>query len=239
MNSKHTIFHRRYAVVLGEHLVSRDGAGLREAVRYGKKAMGLGLVILDLAKIHESALLTAIPGNLSNKAREAMVSRGQEFFIEAITPIEETHLAAVQARKQRQVLSGTLHNRTDELARSKKNLEKGRADQKEAEVALKLYSEERAKSLGESRSRLEVLRRQAHEIISKQEAERGKGSRELNNQISQGLLGINLRLLDLQRKGTREARLLLREIASTRAMVRKSIGEMRSFARRFEGSHGK
>jgi signal transduction histidine kinase len=241
MKAKMIVLSRRYEAALGEYLNNgvNDGPafGLKRAARLGRQAVSLGMETLNLAKIHEQALLTAIPPKCPGKARDGLVKRAQIFFIEAITPIERTHLAAAMAEERWNTLSGTLHERTDELAVSKRDVKKGILERKAAEQALKSEGKCRAKSLEESRSLLESLRRLTHRVISAQENERGLISRELHDEIAQVLLGINVRLLTLQQKGFRDAKMLLREITATQQLVEDSVKTMRRFARNLQSPH--
>ena len=59
--------------------------------------MALGLETLDLARIHEQALITLVLPGYSPGTRDAMVRRAGTFFAEAITPIEKTHRTALEA----------------------------------------------------------------------------------------------------------------------------------------------
>ena len=59
--------------------------------------MVLDLETLDLARIHEQALITLVLPGYSASARDAMVRRAGKFFAEAITPIEKTHRTAREA----------------------------------------------------------------------------------------------------------------------------------------------
>ena len=83
------------------------------------------------------------------------------------------------------------------------------------------------------------LRRLAHRVLSAQENERGQISRKLHEEIVQVLLGINVRLLTLEQKGSRDSKKLLKDIASTQQLVDKSIKTMRRVARKFRTPHEK
>jgi signal transduction histidine kinase len=231
-----TALYRQYEAALREHLKGGSRSGFKKAALLGRQAVLKGLETLDLAKIHERALLTAIAPECSAKVRTGFVKRAQVFFIEAITPIERTHLAAAAAKVHWNELSETLDERTDELAAAKRNLKRGVVQRKAAEETLKKKSEHFAKLFEESRALQETLRGLLHRVISAQENERGQISRELHDEIAQVLLGINVRLLTLQQGGSRDARKLLRDIATTQRLVEKSVKTMRRFARQVQKS---
>jgi hypothetical protein len=80
--------------------------------------VALGLETLDLAKIHEAALLDLIAPPRRRTATlfdDASTRRLSAFFIEAITPIEEAHQGAREANVK-------LAQRTKELAPSNEEL---------------------------------------------------------------------------------------------------------------------
>ena len=57
----------------------------------------MGLETLDLAKIHEQALMALMSPSRSPGARDGMIKRAQAFFIKAVTPIEKTHRTTMEA----------------------------------------------------------------------------------------------------------------------------------------------
>ena len=85
---------QQYADGLAQHLMQKDGVGVRAASALGRRAVVLHLETLDLARMHEQAVI-----NLKlTSIRPALIRRAQTFFTEAITPIVETHRAARESR---------------------------------------------------------------------------------------------------------------------------------------------
>src|SRR5689334_11690246 len=85
---------RHYQTALRGHLKRSHRESLQAAQAFGRKAMTIGVETLDLARIHEQALVKLVLSKLSSGARAAMVRRAGAFFAEAITPIENTHRLA-------------------------------------------------------------------------------------------------------------------------------------------------
>src|ERR1700756_2545742 len=85
---------RQYQAALRKHLQRSRPASLQPAKGLGSQAMTVGLKTLDLARIHEQALIKLVLPSYSPGAREAMVRRAGTFFAQAITPIEKTHRIA-------------------------------------------------------------------------------------------------------------------------------------------------
>jgi signal transduction histidine kinase len=81
----------------------------------------------------------------------------------------------------------------------------------------------------ESRRLQKHLRHLTHQILSAQEEERKKISRDLHDEIAQTLLGINVRLLTLKNGATANTESLQKEIASTQRLVKESVKTMSRF----------
>ena len=235
MNEEMRVLSRKYEAALGEHLKDGVNSGLKKAAALGTQAVSFGLETLDLAKIHEQALI-AINSPIS---RDGLAKRAQSFFVEANIPIERTHLAAARAELHWKKLNETLHERTSELAVSKRDVKRNILQRKAAEESLKTKNEYYAKLLKESSMMQGSLRSLAHRVLSAQENERGQISRKRHEEIVQVLLGINVRLLTLEQKGSRDAKKLLKDIANTQHLVDKSIKTMRRVARKFRTPHEK
>ena len=207
---------------------------MRPAVRLGREAVALGLETLELARIHEQALAAL---ELS-KSKNGLTQRAEIFFTEAIAPIVETHRAARQSKNELNRLNGTLDRRTAELAASNRLLQRGIAQRKSVEAALKKSGEHYARLLRESLRLQERLQQVTHQVLTAQEDERKKISRELQNEIAQTLLGINVRLLSLRQEARNNRSGLKNEIAGTQRLVTKSAKFVRRFARELDSPDG-
>jgi signal transduction histidine kinase len=76
----------------------------------------------------------------------------------------------------------------------------------------------------------EQLRRLSRQILSAQEEERRRISRDLHDEIAQVLTGINLHLATLKKEATTNTRDLKRKIAHTQRLVEKSVDIVHQFA---------
>src|ERR1043165_7638435 len=97
MSRKATNLSRQYQAALRKHLKRSRPASLQPAKGLGRQAMSIGLETLDLAKIHEHALVKLVLPDCSPGTRGAMVRRAGTFFAEVITPIERTHRIAQES----------------------------------------------------------------------------------------------------------------------------------------------
>ena len=85
--------------------------------------------------------------------------------------------------------------------------------------------------LEKSRRMQEHLRRLSHEILSAQEEERKKISRELHDEIGQMLTAINVKLAALKNEATANTTGLKKKIAGTQRLVERSMDTVHRFAR--------
>ncbi len=235
MKRKLTRLSQRYVAALRKHLRQGPRAipPCGTAHDLGCQAAALNLETLDVAKIHEDALATLE----ASRSKDGIIKRAEFFFAEAITPIEETHRAALKANVRLSRLSQTLGRRTMDLAASNRSLKQGIVQRKLVEQALKKSGEHSRKLLKESRDLQKHLQRLTHQILSAQEDKRKRISRDLHDEIAQTLLGINVRLLTLKKEAAISASGLKKEIASTQRLVNKSVKSIKRFAREFGIHH--
>ena len=99
------------------------------------------------------------------------------------------------------------------------------------EAALKQSEKELSQSLANARRQQEELRLLAREVLSAQEDERKRISRELHDVIAQTLTGINIRLAALKKSAGSETTDIEQEIAKTQKLVEHSVDTVHQFAR--------
>lgn len=88
---------RRYVAALRKHLTRGPRASLRPAKALGRQAVAGGLGTLELAGVHKRALTTLTTTSGLSPGRDGALRRAEAFFVEAITPLEETGRAMRQA----------------------------------------------------------------------------------------------------------------------------------------------
>jgi signal transduction histidine kinase len=225
MKRKLTRLSRGYVTALRKHLKQGPRASLQPARGLGRQAVALGLETLDVARIHEAALASLEVSS----GRDGSIKRAEMFFTEAITPIEKTHHAALKANTRLDRLNKAVGRRTVDLAAASRFLKQGIAERKSAEQALKKSAGHYERLVKESRRLQKHLRCLTHQILSAQEEERKKISRDLHDEIAQTLLGINVRLLTLKNGASANTEGLQKEIASTQRLVKESVKTMSRF----------
>lgn len=230
---KRTLLHlsRRYQTALRQHLKLGRSASLESARGLGGQALAAGWQTLDLAKLHEQVLVTEILPACPIGKRSALIKQAGAFFAVAITPIEKTHRSAQEAAVLLKKFIETLSQRTVELAASNLELSLEITQRKAAELALQKSEHHYSELLRQSDRLQEQLRRLSREILSAQEEERKRISRELHDVIAQTLTGINIRLATLKKEALVNTKGLDRNIARTQRLVEKSVDIVHRFAR--------
>ena len=229
MKQKLIRLSQHYVTALRTHLQPGARASLQPALALGRQAVALGVETLELARMHERALVTLDIA----KGKNGQLKQAETFFTEAITPIVETHRAARQSKTDLSRLKLTLSRRTLELAATNLQLKRGVLRRKSVETALKKSGVHYARLLKDSLQLQKGLRQLTHQVMATQEDERKKISLELQDEVAQTLLGINVRLLTLKQESQVNTKGLKAEIASTQRLVARSARSVRRVAREF------
>jgi signal transduction histidine kinase len=178
----------------------------------GRKALTAGFGASDLTKIHQQAVIGLVLTNGASARRDEIVRRGWKFFREALVPIEAAGRLAVQSGAERQLAR--------EIAR-----------REAVEAALAKSERHYARLLEQSRHMQDHLRRLSHGLLSAQEDERRRISRELHDDIGQTLTAINVKLATLRKEATINSEDLRGQIASTQKLLERSLNTVHRFAR--------
>jgi signal transduction histidine kinase len=222
-----------YLAALRSYLAHGAPPDTRAAHDPGAQALASGLDTLDLAKIHDHALLALLADLPLSITPEDLTRRAEVFFTEAIMPIEGTHRLALEAATDLQQASSSLERRTLDLADSRRVLREQIAGRRIAEDALRINEDASSQLLKDSRMLEEHLQGMARKVLSANEAERRKMSLQLNDEIVQSLLAINLRMLALKKEVADNHADLTREIAVTQRLVEDSAQIIRHLADEF------
>ncbi len=193
------------------------GPSVTAASRIAKRAAGSGTTVLDLARIHERAT-AALPG------ARALALRRDAFFADVVRrlaaamsarstgrdPAAERRKAELKALRARCV-------RATELARTWR---RAAESERRQHAALATQSEVMQTN----------MRRLSHRLLSAQEEERMRISRDLHDAIGQTLTGINVGLATLKQSATHDARDIAEAITTTQRLVERSMKTVHQFA---------
>jgi signal transduction histidine kinase len=221
----------QYLAALRSHVEHGPQAGLQAAHEVGCLAVSIGLETLDLARIHEQAMATLVMPDCAATVQNEMTMRAAAFFAEAMTPIEKTHRTALAAIADLNQVNATLARRTMDLEDSNRELQRGIALRKVAVDSLEVSENQSATLLEEAGQLQKHLQDMARQILSTQEDERKTMSLKLQDEIAQTLLGIQMRLLALDKELSFSTEDFKKEIANTQRLVEKSVKTINRFAR--------
>lgn len=224
MKQKLTGWAQRYVMTLRAHLKPGARIGMRAAQALGRQAVALGLETLELARIHQQALIVLAV----TQSKKALRKRAEIFFAWANAPIEATHRAARLGRVALHRLQTQLTCRTAELAVTHRQLQVN-ADQRKSFTS---PGKRPPQGLAESLELQTLLRQLTHRVITAHEEERTQISHELKDEIAQTLLGIQVRLITLKQLVRGDRKQLKNQIASAQRLVVNSAKSVRQFARK-------
>ncbi len=208
-------FERSYLAALDEHVKTSRGKSASD--RIGRRALELGVETLALARIHDrSVSALASPDAAGKKRAVASSARGDSFFARAVTPIEEAHCGTARNLFETRRL-------TAELATARTRL---------GNLQIKLDASARHDGQQLERSRLmeNRLRRLSHKLLSAQEEERLRISRDLHDAIGQTLTGINVSLATLKREAAAKSQKLADSVTRAQSLVERSMKTVHQFA---------
>ena len=121
--------------------------------------------------------------------------------------------------------------RIEAMAAANQELRREIAQRCAAEQALKNSERQLSQRLDEACLLQAQLRSLSHQLLQAQEEERKRISRELHDDITQTLVGINVQLETLTRATTLKPASFRRQIARTQRLVEKSVNIVHQFAR--------
>jgi two-component system sensor histidine kinase DegS len=227
MKTTRRILSARYLASLRTDLRQRSIVASGRAEKLGRLALASGIPTLELATIHQQAVLAlAASHNFTS-----LVKRSGRFFSQALVPLEADTRATRKSNRQLREGNETLRQRTTALARSNRQLAREIARRRSAEIQTEQAKERYRGLFLESQLMQARLHQLTRQVLSAQEEERKSISRELHDEVVQTLVGINVELTALGQEAGREARTLWRKIAHTQRVVENSVRAVHRFAR--------
>lgn len=236
MTQKRAYLSQRYHADLQQFLKQGLGASMEPAQKLGQLAVNSGLDTLDIARIHEIAIASLILPTYTPETSGVLLGRAAAFFTAALIPIERTRRGAIEANIHLNHTIKALGQRTDELAESVSELKLEILQRTEAEEALKVSELTTSALLVKSLEMQDELRHLTRQLLSVQEEERRKISRELHDVIAQSLCSINFRLAELKTESEISREMFGQKIESTQVLVEKSVEIVHRFARELRPS---
>ncbi len=222
-------FAATYRRALGDYLTRRDEAALQEAYELGRAAMNSGLGIVELVSVHHGALGELEPreGGGPGGCPAAIL---EPFLLEALSPFEAAYRGFRGAQERLQQINGVLAECNAELALSNAHLEEEIRGRQRVEGDLRVSKDHYYQLFQQAHGMQRDLRELSARVLSAQEEERKRISRELHDEIGQALSAVNIAITML-RKQAGPGRDSERRFAAAEQLLAQSMDKVHSFAR--------
>jgi two-component system sensor histidine kinase DegS len=221
----------RYLKELRAYLGTKSAGNGDRAQGMGRAAVADGLVTLDLALMHEHAMIALASSFDFASSLSDSITRAGYFLTQALIPLEAAQRATRETNRLLLQRNETLRLHTAALAKGVRRLEREVVRRKAGEVAILKGKEQYQALLKESQVMQRKLRQLTRQIISAQEEERKEISRELHDEVVQTLVGINVQLSALGKGVSAGLNGFKARITRTQQLVEKSVNEVHRFAR--------
>jgi signal transduction histidine kinase len=221
----------RYLTALRMHLGDPSRSNGDQAQRMGRAVMNGGLATLDLAVMHERAIVALKSSNGYDGTGNGTLKRAGYFFTQALVPFEVSRRTAYATNRQLEQRNVKLRRMTEALSRGNRQLVLEIKRRKAGEQTIRKAKEEYRSLFLESQTMQRQLRQLARQVLAAQEEERKEISRELHDEVVQTLVGISVELSALDKGASMDPEALKSKIARTRFLVEHSMKEVHRFAR--------
>jgi two-component system sensor histidine kinase DegS len=222
----------RYRRALRAHLATKARKTSDRAQSLGRAALAGGLVTLDLAVMHEQAVVALASEYDFAGTRNGHLKRAGFFFTQALVPLEAAQRATRETISHLHQRNALLRAHTAALARANRRLGREIARRTAGEALIRQGAKQNRALYLESQSMQKKLRSLTRQIISAQEEERKMISRELHDEVVQTLVGINVELSGLNNDAAVGLHGLQARIVRTQRLVENSVDAVHRFARK-------
>jgi signal transduction histidine kinase len=216
-----------YNEALREHLAQPDTTTLEQAFELGRAAKDGGMEVFDLVRIHHQALAEGVLASSHNIVPERFASSLDSFLLEALLPFgisDGSHYVATDRR------TGTKAEYAEALALRNAELEDEIAEHRRVEAAMQAGKEHYVHLYQKARAMEASLRELSAQVLSAQEEERRRISRELHDEIGQALTAINVTIAMLKRQVACDPA-FQRNVAEAEQLLAHTLETVHCFAR--------
>jgi len=112
---------QRYQAALFEYLAGAEEAALLGGYELGRRALGDGLGVLDMATIHSRAVAAVLRSPLLESEKGRLLGAQTTFFVEALSPFEMAHRAFQDANTMLRGLNDMLEGQAKRIAHALHN----------------------------------------------------------------------------------------------------------------------
>jgi signal transduction histidine kinase len=216
-----------YREALCEHLVGPSKATLHKGFAIGKAALDGGLEIYDVISLHHQALAEGVmpDGTTMIQARCALAL--EAFLLEALAPFRRISNGPGGARERRATIRS---EHIDALALRNERLEEEIAELQRAETAMREGKDHYFHLYQNARAMEAKLRELSAQVLSAQEDERKRISRELYDEIGQALVAVKVTIAMLKIRAASDPA-FQGHVAEAERLLERTMETVHSFAR--------
>lgn len=229
MNNPTSSLPVTYHSALRDYLAQPNENTLQQAYELGRAAMSAGLGVFDVIRLHHQALndgvVTRDPAAVVRCAPML-----EAFLLETLSPFEAAHRGFRRAWERLEQLNSTLAGHNEALALSNAQLEEEISMRQRTEAQLREAKEHYFQLFQKAHEMEESLRDLSAQVITAQEEERKRISRELHDEIGQALTAVNVTITMLKRHATSDPD-LKKKIAEAEKLLASSMETVHVFAR--------
>ncbi len=229
MNNSTSSLPITYHSALRDYLVQPTEATLQQAYELGRAAMSAGLGVFDVIRLHHQALNDGVVS-----PDPAVVVRCapmlEAFLLETLSPFEAAHRGFRRAWERLEQMNTTLAGHNEALALSNAQLEEEISMRQRTEAQLREAKEHYFQLFQKAKAMEESLHDLSAQVLTAQEEERKRISRELHDEIGQALTAVNVTIAMLKRHATSDVD-LRKKIADAESLLASSMETVHIFAR--------
>jgi signal transduction histidine kinase len=222
---------RAYRMALREYLNQAPDSDISPARDLGVQAMGMGLKGLDLARLHEDALIQVVMQFIPIPPDYDLVKEAGLFFDAVIHQIEGSDRISHGPNTQLLTSVRKLQRKTLDLATANKKLKSEIVQRKAVEKSLRISKETTGVLLLKAGKMQDELRFLSRRLFTVQEEERKRISRELHDVVAQTLTGIKIRLSAMTLQTAANSSDIHKKIFDTQQLIENSVDIVHQFAR--------
>jgi signal transduction histidine kinase len=227
MTKSTTILPFTYRGALLEHLAHPCKATLQKGFALGKAALEGGLEIFDLISLHHQALAEGVTSDGSSAVQTRSALGLEAFLLAALAPFKMASDGPIGFRDRRRRMR-TEH--MEALALRNERLEEEIADLQRAETAMREGKDHYFQLYQNARAMEANLRELSAQVLSAQEDERKRVSRELHDEIGQALIAVKVTIATLKTRAVSDPA-FKRSVADAERLLAHTMETVHTFAR--------